>query len=105
MRSNVKSLYQISRENSIRIISISPIIAKPATWTLSTTVSDHMPMCEGKIGYQDLKSPERESNHFQLEWKASLSLESDKVSLKESLQELAPSDNLLPLLNKSRWLS
>ena len=69
---------------------VSPRIAKPVKGNLSTSVKDHMLVCDRKVMHEDFKFLGNESNRYLLELKESLFIKRDKPSLNKNLysQEL-----------------
>ena len=70
--------------------SVSPRTSKPVKGTLSTSVRDHMLVCDHKVVHEDFKFLGNASNRYLLELKESLFIKRDKPSLNENLysQEL-----------------
>ena len=69
---------------------VSPTTGKPIKSTLSTSVRDHMLVCDHKVVHGDFKFLGNESNRSLLELKESLFIKTDKPSLNKNLysQEL-----------------
>ena len=69
---------------------VSAITGKPVKGTLSTSVRDHMLVCDHKVVHEDFKFLGNESNRYLLELKESLFIKRDKPSLNKNLysQEL-----------------
>ena len=69
---------------------VSPRTGKPVKGTLSTSVMDHMLVCDHKVVHEDFKLLGNESDRYLLELKESLFIERDKPSLNKNLhsQEL-----------------
>ena len=69
---------------------VSPRTSKPVKGTLSTSVTDHMLVCDHKVVHEDFKFLGNESNRYLLELKESLFIKRDKPSLNKNLysQEL-----------------
>ena len=69
---------------------ISPRTGKPVKGTLSTSVRDHMLVCDHKVLHEDFKFLGNESNKYLLELKDSLFIKGDRPSLNKNLfsQEL-----------------
>ena len=69
---------------------VSPRTSKPVKGTLSTSVRDHMLVCDHKVLHEDFKFLGNESNKYLLELKESLFIKRDKPSLNKNLysQEL-----------------
>ena len=69
---------------------VSPRTGKPVKGTLSTSVRDHMLVCDHKVVHEDFKFLGNESNRYFLELKESLFIKRDKPSLNKNLysQEL-----------------
>ena len=69
---------------------VSPITGKPVQSTLSTSVRDHMLVCDHKVEHKDFKFLGNESSKYLLELKESLFIKRDKPSLNKNLywQEL-----------------
>ena len=60
---------------------VSPRTGKPVKCNLSTSVSDHMLLCDHKVVHEDFKFFGNESNRYLLELKESLFIKRDKPSL------------------------
>ena len=73
--------------------SVSPRTGEPVKGTLSTSVRDHMLVCNHKVVHKDFKFLGNESNRYLLELKKSLFIKRDKPSLNKNLysQELLAS--------------
>ena len=69
---------------------VSPRMGKPVKGTLSTSVRDHMLVCDHKVVHEDFKFLGNESNRYFLELKESLFIKRDKPSPNKNLysQEL-----------------
>ena len=69
---------------------VSPRTGKPVKATLSTSVRDHMLVCDHKVVHEDFNFLVNESNRYLLELKESLSIKRDRSSLNKNLylQEL-----------------
>ena len=69
---------------------VSPRTGKPVKGTLSTSVRDHMLVCDHKVVHEDFKFLGNESNRYLLELKESLFIKRDRPSLNKNLysQEL-----------------
>ena len=69
---------------------VSPRTGKPVKGTLSTSVRDHMLVCDHKVMHEDFKFLVNESNRYLLELKKSLFIKRDRPSLNKNLylQEL-----------------
>ena len=69
---------------------VSPRTGKPVKGTLSTSVRDHMLVCDHRVLYEDFKFLGNESNKYLLELKESLFIKRDRPSLNKNLysQEL-----------------
>ena len=69
---------------------VSPRTGKPVKGTLSTSVRDHMLVCDHKVVHEDFKFLGNEPNRYLLELKGSLFIKRDKPSLNNNLysQEL-----------------
>ena len=69
---------------------ISPRTNKPVKYTLSTSVRNHMLVCDHKVVDEDFKFLRNESNRYLLELKESLFIKRDKPSVNKNLylQEL-----------------
>ena len=69
---------------------VSPRTGKPVKGTLSTSVRDHMLVCDHKVLHEDFKFLGNESNKYLLELKESLFIKRDRPSLNKNLysQEL-----------------
>ena len=69
---------------------VSPRTGKPVKGTLSTSVRDHMLVCDHKVVYEDFKFLGNESNRDLFELKESLFIKRDRPSLNKNLysQEL-----------------
>ena len=63
---------------------VSPRTGKLLKGTLSTSVRDHMLVCDHKVSWEDFKILGRESNHWLLEIKESLFIKRDKPSLNKN---------------------
>ena len=72
------------------INSVSPRTGKPVKGTLSTSVRDHMLVCDHKVLHEDFKFLGNEPNKYLLELKESLFIKRDRPSLNKNLysQEL-----------------
>ena len=70
--------------------SVSPRTGKLVKGTLSTSVRDHMLVCDHKVVHDDFKFVGNESNRYLLELKESLVIRGDRPSLNKNLysQEL-----------------
>ena len=64
---------------------VSPRTSKPVKVTLSTSVRDHMLVCDHKVVHEDFKFLGNESNRYLLELKESLFIKRDKPSLNKNL--------------------
>ena len=64
---------------------VSPRTGKPVKGTLSTSVRDHMLVCDHKVVHEDFKFLGNESNRYLLELKESLFIKRDKPSLNKNL--------------------
>ena len=64
---------------------VSPRTVKLLKGTLSTSVRDHMLVCNHKVAWDDFKVLGRESNHWLLEIKESLFIQRDKPSLNKNI--------------------
>ena len=64
---------------------VSPRTGKPVKGTLSTSVRDHMLVCDHKVVHKDFKFLGNESNKYLLELKESLFIKRDKPSLNKNL--------------------
>ena len=69
---------------------VSPRTGKPVKGTLSTSVRDHMPVCDHKVVHENFKFLGNESSRYLLELKDSLFIKRDRPSLNKNLysQEL-----------------
>ena len=69
---------------------VSPRTGKPVKGALSTSVRDHMLVCDHKLVHEDFKFLGNESNRYLLELKDSLFIKRDRSSLNKNLysQEL-----------------
>ena len=69
---------------------VSPRTGKPVKGTLSTSVRDHMLVCDHKVVHEDFTFLGNESNRYLLELKESLFIKRDKPSVNKNLysQEL-----------------
>ena len=67
---------------------ISPRTGKPVKGTLSTSVRDHILVCDHKVEHEDFKFLGNESNRYLLELKESFFIKRDKTSLNKYSQEL-----------------
>ena len=69
---------------------VFPRMSKPVKGTLSTSVRDHMLVCDHKVVHEDFKFLGNESSRYLLEFKESLFIKRDKPSLNKNLysQEL-----------------
>ena len=69
---------------------VSPRTGKPVKGTLSTSVRDHMLVCDHKVLHEDFKFLGNESNKYLLELKESLFIKRDRPSFNKNLysQEL-----------------
>ena len=69
---------------------VFPRTGKPVKGTLSTSVRDHMLVCDHKVVHEDLKLLGNESSRYLIELKESLFLKKDKPLLNKNLysQEL-----------------
>ena len=63
----------------------SPRTGKPVKGTLSTSVRDHMLVCDHKVVREDFKFLGNESNRYLFELKESLFIKRDKPSLNKNL--------------------
>ena len=64
---------------------VSPRTGQPVKGTLSTTVRDHMLVCDHKVVHEDFTFIGNESNRYLLELKESLLIKRDKPSLNKNL--------------------
>ena len=64
---------------------VSPRTCKPVKGILSTSVRDHMLVCDHKVVHEDFKFLGNESNRYLLELKESLFIKRDKPSLSNNL--------------------
>ena len=64
---------------------VSPRTGKPVKCTLSTSVKDHMLVCDNKVVHEDFKFLGNESNRYLWELKESLFIKRDKPSLDKNL--------------------
>ena len=64
---------------------VSPRTCKPVKGTLSTSVRDHMLVCDHIVVHEDFRFLGNESNWYLLELKESLFIKRDKPSLDENL--------------------
>ena len=60
---------------------VSPRTGKPVKGTLSTSVRDHMFVCDHKVVHEDFKFLGAESNRYLLELKEGLFIKRDRPSL------------------------
>ena len=60
---------------------VSPRTGKPVKGTLSTSVRDHILVCDHKVVHEDFKFLGTESNRYLLEFKESLFIKRDRPSL------------------------
>ena len=69
---------------------VSPRTGKPVKGTLSTSVRDHMLVCDHKVVHEDFKFLGNESNRYLLAFKENLFIKRDRPSLNKNLysQEL-----------------
>ena len=69
---------------------LSPRTGRPVKGTLSTSVNDHMLVCDHKVVHEDFKFLGKESGRYFLELKESLFIKRDRPSLNKNLysQEL-----------------
>ena len=69
---------------------VSSRTGKPVKGILSTSVRDHMLVCDHKVVHEDFKFLDNESNRYLLELKESLIIKRDRPSLNKNLysQEL-----------------
>ena len=69
---------------------VSPRTEKRVKGTMSTSVRDHMLLCDHIVSYDDFSVLGRESSHYLLETKESLFIKRDKPSLNKNIfsQEL-----------------
>ena len=63
---------------------VSPRTGKLVKGTLSTSVRDHMLVCDHKVAWEDFSILGRESNHYLLELKESLFIKRNKPSLNKN---------------------
>ena len=64
---------------------VSPRTGKTVSGTLSTSVRDHMLVCDHKVVWEDFSTLGRESNHNLLELKESLFIKRDKPPLNKNI--------------------
>ena len=64
---------------------VSPRTGKPVKGTLSTSVRDHMLICDHKVVHEDFKFLGNESDRYLLELKESWFIKKDKPSLNKNL--------------------
>ena len=64
---------------------VSPRTCKPVKGTLSTSVRDHMLVCDHIVVHEDFRFLGNESNWYLLEFKENLFIKRDKPSLDENL--------------------
>ena len=69
---------------------VSPRTGKPVKGTLSTSVRDHMSVCDHKVVHEDFNCLGNDSNRYLLVLKESLFIKRDRPSLNKNLysQEL-----------------
>ena len=67
---------------------VSPRTGKPVKGTLSTSVRDHMLVCNHKVVHEDVKFLGNESNRYLLELKENLFIKRDKPSCNKNLYSL-----------------
>ena len=63
---------------------VSPRMGKPAKGTFSTSVNDHMLVCDHKVVHEDFKFLGNESSRYLLELKESLFIKRDKPLLNKN---------------------
>ena len=63
---------------------VSPRTGKPVKGTLSTSVRDHMLVCDHKVVHEDFKFLGNESNRYLLDLKESLFIKRDRPSLNKN---------------------
>ena len=64
---------------------VSPRMGKPVKGTLSTSVRDHMLVCDRKVVHEDFKFLGNESSRYLLELKESFFIKRDRPSLNKNL--------------------
>ena len=69
-------------------LGVSSRTVKPVKGTLSTSVRDHMLVCDHKVVHEDFKFLGNESNRYLLEPKESLFIKRDRPSLNKNLHLL-----------------
>ena len=83
--SYIGKTYRHFKERVSEYQGVSPRTGKPVKGTLSTSVRDHMLVCDHKVVHEDFKFLGNESNRYLLELKESLFIKRDKPSLNKNL--------------------